>query len=99
MQITLKTTAKRHKLTLAGEIGYPETNRLWEAAQQILQQPRATQVDWSRLNRLHYAGVQILFALRKSLEEHNCPLQFNEPDPALFQQLHTFGVWDTLIQS
>ncbi|GIV11245.1 MAG: hypothetical protein KatS3mg020_0736 [Fimbriimonadales bacterium] len=61
--------------------------------------PKTTQVDWSNLNQIHYAGVQTLFALRKSLEEQGCKLQFTEPNPNLYQQLHTIGVWDALIQS
>ncbi|MDM7460600.1 MAG: STAS domain-containing protein, partial [bacterium] len=61
--------------------------------------PKATDIDWSNLSRIHYAGVQILFALRKSLEEQGYTLRFGEPNPNLYQQLHTFGVWDALIQS
>ncbi|MCX7925493.1 MAG: STAS domain-containing protein [Fimbriimonadales bacterium] len=99
MHATLKTTAKKHKLTLSGEIGFAETNALWDAVQQIAQQPKETQIDWSNLSRLHYAGVQTLFALRKTLEEQGCKLQFSEPNPSLYQQLHTFGVWDALIQA
>ncbi|MCS6924243.1 MAG: STAS domain-containing protein [Fimbriimonadales bacterium] len=99
MQVTLKTTAKKHKLTLEGEIGYPETAQLWDAAQQIMQHPKPTQLDWSRLSRIHYAGVQVLFALRKTLEERGYQLQISEPDPILYQQLHTFGVWDALLRS
>lgn len=99
MHTVLKTTSKKHKLILSGEIGFAETNALWDAVQQIAQQPKETCIDWSNLSRLHYAGVQTLFALRKSLEEQGCKLQFNEPNPVLYQQLHTFGVWDALIQS
>lgn len=99
MHTTLKTTAKKHKLTLSGEMGFTEMNELWDAVQQIAQQPKETQVEWSNLSRIHYAGVQMLFALRKSLEEQNCKLQFSEPNPALYAQLHTFAVWDALIQS
>lgn len=99
MHTTLKTTAKKHKLTLSGEIGFAETNELWDTVQQIAQQPKETQIDWSNLSRIHYAGVQTLFALRKSLEEQGCKLQFGEPNPNLYQQLHTVGVWDALIQS
>ncbi|MFN7161616.1 MAG: lipid asymmetry maintenance protein MlaB [Fimbriimonadales bacterium] len=99
MQATLKTTSKKHKLTLTGEIGFAETNALWDAVQQIAQTPKATDIDWSNLSRIHYAGVQMLFALRKSLEEQGCKLQLGEPNPNLYQQLHAFGVWDALIQS
>ncbi|MDW8106768.1 MAG: STAS domain-containing protein [Armatimonadota bacterium] len=99
MQVTLKTTQKKHKLTLSGELGYPETAQLWEAVQHIAQQPKNTTVEWSNLNCIHFAGVQMLFALRKTLEEHDCALQFSEPSPNLYQQLHTFGVWDALVQS
>lgn len=99
MHTTLKTTSKKHRLTLTGEIGFEETRTLWDAVQQIAQQPRETCVDWSNLNRLHYAGVQTLFALRKTLEEQGYKLQFSEPNPNLYQQLHTVGVWDALIQS
>lgn len=99
MHTTLKTTTKKHKLTLSGEIGFAETNELWDAVQQIAQQPKETQIEWSNLSHIHYAGVQTLFALRKSLEEQGYKVQFSEPNPALYAQLHTFGVWDALIQS
>lgn len=99
MHTTLKTTAKKHKLTLSGEIGYPESLELWETIQHIAQAPKDTTVDWSNLSRLHFSGVQMLFALRRSLEEHHHKLQFSEPNPALYQQLRTFGVWDALIES
>jgi ABC-type transporter Mla MlaB component len=99
MHATLKTSARKHKLTLSGEIGFAETNELWDAVQQIVQQPKETQIEWSNLSRIHYAGVQTLFALRKSLEEQGHKVQFSEPNPALYAQLHTFGVWDALIQA
>lgn len=99
MQVMLKTAQKKHKLSLSGELGYPETAQLWEAVQQIAQQPRNTTIEWSNLNRIHFAGVQMLFALRKTLEERGCALQFSEPSPTLYQQLHTFGVWNALVQS
>jgi anti-anti-sigma regulatory factor len=99
MQVSLKTTAKRHKATLNGEIGFAEAATLYETAQQIAQNPKETQIDWSNLTAIHYAGVQVLFALRKSLEEQGYKVQFTEPNPQLYQHLHTFGVWDALIQS
>ncbi|MFN4033018.1 MAG: lipid asymmetry maintenance protein MlaB [Fimbriimonadales bacterium] len=99
MQATLKTTPRKHKLTLTGEIGFAEMNALWDAVQQVAQQPKTTEIDWSNLSHIHYAGVQMLFALRKSLEEQGYKLQLGEPNPNLYQHLHTFGVWDALIQS
>lgn len=99
MQVALKTTARKHKATLTGEIGFTEAMTLYETAQQITQNPKETQIDWSNLTSLHYAGIQALFAMRKSLEEHGYKVQFTEPNPTLYQQLHTFGVWDALIQS
>jgi ABC-type transporter Mla MlaB component len=99
MQVSLKTTAKKHKATLNGEIGFAETASLYETAQQILRNPKETQIDWSNLTTIHYGGLQVLFALRKSLEEQGCKVQFTEPDPQLYNQLHTLGVWDALIQS
>lgn len=99
MQVSLKTTAKKYRATLSGEIGFAEVGALYEAAQRIAQAPKPTQVDWSDLTAIHYAGVQVLFALRKSLEERGQKVQFTEPNPQLYQQLHTYGVWDALIQS
>jgi len=99
MQVSLKTTARKHKATLSGEIGFAETAALYETAQQILQNPKETQIDWSNLTAIHYAAVQVLFALRKSLENQGYKVQFTEPNPQLYQHLHTFGVWDALIQS
>jgi hypothetical protein len=61
MQVALKTTAKKHRATLNGAIGFAETATLYETAQQITQNPKE--------------------------------------NPQLYQQLHTFGVWDALIQS
>ncbi|GIV11244.1 MAG: hypothetical protein KatS3mg020_0735 [Fimbriimonadales bacterium] len=40
MHTTLKTTTKKHKLILSGEIGFAQTNELWDAVQQIAQQPK-----------------------------------------------------------
>ena len=99
MQVALKTTAKKHRATLNDAIGFAETATLYETAQQITQNPKETLIDWSNLTSIHYAGVQVLFALRKSLEEQGYKVQFTEPNPQLHQQLHTFGVWDALIQS
>ncbi len=99
MNATLKTSKKQHKLTLSGDIDFAGVNTLWDCAQQIAQDPKPTQVDWTNLNTLHFAGVQVLFALQKSLEERGVRLTFGEPNPALYQRLHQFGVWDSLIQS
>ncbi|MCS7272718.1 MAG: STAS domain-containing protein [Fimbriimonadales bacterium] len=98
MPTTLKTTQKTHRLTLSGEIGYSETAQLWEAIQHIAQHPKDTTLEWSNLNRIHFAGVQMLIALRKTLEDHGCTLQCLEPSPDLYQQLRTFGVWHALVQ-
>ncbi len=99
MNATLKTSQKQHKLTLTGEIDFAQVNTLWECAQQIAQNPKSTLVDWTNLNTLHFAGIQILFSLQKSLEERGLSLRFTEPNPSLYQTLHQFGVWDSLIQS
>ncbi|MFQ3610558.1 MAG: STAS domain-containing protein [Fimbriimonadales bacterium] len=99
MNATLKTSKKQHKLTLTGEVNFAEVNTLWECAQQIAQDPKPTQVDWANLNSLHFAGIQVLFALQKTLEEQGIRLTFGEPNPAFYQILHQFGVWDSLIQN
>jgi anti-anti-sigma regulatory factor len=99
MQVALKTTVRKHKATLNGAIGFAETATLYDTAQQIARNPKETLIDWSNLTSIHYAGVQILFALRTSLEEQGYKVQFTEPTPQLYQQLHTFGIWDALIQS
>jgi biotin synthase-like enzyme len=58
MQVALKTTAKKHRATLNGAIGFAETATLYETAQQITQNPKETLIDWSNLTSIHYAGCR-----------------------------------------
>ncbi len=99
MSLSLKTNSKGYCLTLAGHIDYDQTAELLQVAQQIAENPKPTTVEWENLERIHYAGIQVLLSLGKSLESAGMTLRFKDPDPQLYEQLRTFGIWQVLVSN
>lgn len=97
--IELKTCKKGYHLTLGGALSYEQLPTLLEAAQQIESQPKPTTIEWSNLQGLHYACLQVLMALSKSLEASGQRIAFKEPSPDLYDRLSRYGVWESLLQS
>lgn len=99
MSIQLKSSGKGYRLNLSGEIGYAQVNELYQVAQQIAENPKPTTIEWENLHAIHYAGIQVLIALSKSLQNHNLPLRYKEPAPDLYAQLERYGLWHAMIES
>lgn len=97
MSLNLKTNSKGHHLTLSGYIGYEQTAELFQLAQQIAENPKPTTVEWENAEGIHYAGIQVLLSLGKSLESSGATLRFKDPAPQLYEQLRTFGIWQALV--
>lgn len=99
MSLNLKTNSKGYCLTLSGHIGYEQTAELLQLAQQIAENPKPTTVVWENIEGIHYAGIQVLLSLGKSLESAGTTLRFKDPAPELYEQLRTFGIWQVLVSN
>ncbi len=99
MSIQLKSSGKGYRLNLSGAIGYAQVIELYQVAQQIAENPKPTTIEWETLHAIHYAGIQVLIALSKSLQNHNLPLRYKEPAPGLYAQLERYGLWQAMIES
>ncbi len=97
--IELKIGKKGYQLVLEGKLGFDQLPALLEAAQQIEAQPKPTTVEWGSLQSLHYACLQTLIALGKSLEASGQPIAFKEPSPDLYDCLNRYGIWQAVLQS
>lgn len=97
--IELKTGKKGYQFVLQGELRFEQLTDLLTAAQQIEAQPKPTTIDWSNLQSLHYACLQVLIALGKSLEASGLRITFKEPSPDLYDRLNRYGIWQTLLES
>ncbi|MCS7066446.1 MAG: STAS domain-containing protein [Fimbriimonadales bacterium] len=97
--IELKTGKKGYQLRLQGELRFEQLPELLTAAQQIEAQPKPTTVEWSNLQGIHYACLQVLIALGKSLEASGHSIAFKEPSPDVYDRLNRYGIWQTLVPS
>ncbi|MFN7015787.1 MAG: STAS domain-containing protein [Fimbriimonadales bacterium] len=97
--IELKTGTRGYQLVLKGELGFEQLTALLEAAQHIEAQPAPTTIEWSNLENLHYACLQTLIALSRSLEASGHRIAFKEPSPNLYDRLNRYGVWQAILQS
>ncbi len=97
MSLQLKTNSKGYRLSLSGTIGFEQMQELLQLAQQIAQEPKPTTVEWENIESIHYAGIQVLLSLCKSLESAQVPLRFKDPAPQLHEQLKQFGLWQALM--
>lgn len=94
--IDLKSGKRGMRLTLSGELGFDQLPTLLQVAQQIEAENKPVTLDWSNLQSLHYACLQVLIALGKSVEARGNSIQFKEPSPELHTLLHRYGIWTTL---
>lgn len=97
MSIQLKSSSKGHRLILSGEIDFGQVNELYQVAQQIAENPKPITVEWGDLTSIHYAGVQTLLALGKTLQHQGVGIRYKEPAPQLYAQLQRFGLWQALL--
>ncbi|GBC93934.1 hypothetical protein HRbin15_02436 [bacterium HR15] len=96
--IDLKIGKREARLTLKGELGFDQLQPLLQAAQQIEAAGKSVTLDWNQLQSLHYACLQVLIALGKSVEANGGRIAFNEPSPDLYDRLKRYGVWQALLE-
>ncbi len=91
--IDLKMGKRSARLVLSGELGYDQLQPLLQTAQQMEAVGKPLTLDWRDLHTLHYACLQVLMALVKSMTEKGCPVQLSEPSPELHAILLRYGIW------
>jgi ABC-type transporter Mla MlaB component len=94
--IDLNIGKKAARLTLNGVLSF---DQLLQAAQQIEAAGKPLILEWHALQSLHYACLQVLIALGKSLAIQGITAQAKEPSPELYAQLQRYGLWHELFDA
>ncbi len=94
--IDLNIGKKAARLTLSEELGFEQLQPLLQAAQQIEAAGKPLTLEWQTLQHLHYACLQVLIALGRSLAQQGIPIQAKEPSPELYALLQRYGLWREL---
>jgi ABC-type transporter Mla MlaB component len=97
--IDLNIGKKAARLTLNGVLGFDQLPLLLQAAQQIEAAGKPLILEWHALQSLHYACLQVLIALGKSLAIQGITAQAKEPSPELYAQLQRYGLWHELFDA
>jgi ABC-type transporter Mla MlaB component len=95
--IDLNIGKKAARLKLSGVLEFEQLQPLLQAAQQIEAAGKPLILEWHALQSLHYACLQVLIALGKSLAMQGIPAQVKEPSPELYAQLQHYGLWNELL--
>ncbi|MEI6512306.1 MAG: STAS domain-containing protein [bacterium] len=86
------TSEDEYTLTLTGDVNFDEMMPLLSETQNLLNSPLNTKVDWSQVEWIHFACLQVFISLKKSLNTVGKSLTFSQPSPKFAQALHENGV-------
>lgn len=92
MNVRLDSSQSFYSLKLTGELGFDHLMDLVHQAQHIANQPKDTEVDWSGARWMHFACLQVLLSLKKSLANAGKRIHFTEPSPEYREALTMFGM-------
>ena len=79
-------------IALNGEVGFDRLTPLLEQARALGEHPQDVQVNWAEAQWIHFACLQLLLALERTLEQSGHHITFSEPSSRVAQSLREFNM-------